>query len=194
MPLTLNQSIPESLLNTKILDKEGQEVSFKNILNGECCLVVMVRHFGCFGCTTQMLEIAPRLKELQNLEVNVKIIGNGQVNYIEGFIDRFNLQNTEVEIYTDPSLKIYEEAQMVRSFWKWMNPRTVFQFIKALSKGISQKSVQGDNIQFGGTMLVGPDGNLEFYFQNQSVTGIADTGEIMKYVHKHVVRVNPDLI
>ncbi|MCH2234268.1 MAG: redoxin domain-containing protein [Crocinitomicaceae bacterium] len=141
--------MPQSLLETEVLNKECENVSFQNLLNNEASLIVMVRHFGCIGCTTQMLEIAPRLKELDSLGVKVKIIGNGQLQYLEGFIEKFNLQNQLVEIYTDPSLKIYKEAQMVRSFFNWMSPVTAWQFIKGFSKGITQRSIEGDNMQMG---------------------------------------------
>ena len=43
-------------------------------------------------------------------------------------------------------------------------------------------------------MFVSAEGKLAFYFQNKSIAGIADTNDIMKYVHKHIIATNTDLI
>ena len=194
MSLDINKPIPESLLNVQVLNKEGNKLKFSEVLNGECSMVVMVRHFGCIGCTTQMLAIAPRIDEFNNLGIHVKVIGNGDVQYIEGFIEKFNLQNKPVEIYTDPSLNIYKQMDLKRSFWRFINPMNLIEFIKALSRGIGQKKVQGDNLQMGGTLLISSSKNLEYYFQNNTIAGIADPNDVMKQVHKYVLRRESNLV
>ena len=45
MRLELRSPIPNSLLDTEILDKSGTPVKFSDVLDGECSMVVMVRHF-----------------------------------------------------------------------------------------------------------------------------------------------------
>jgi peroxiredoxin len=194
MGLKINEPLPAPLLETEVLDKNGKGIQFKDVLNADCSLVILIRHFACIGCTEQMLAIAPKIEEIENLHVSIKIIGNGAPMFIEGFIEKFKLGNKAVEIYTDPSLKIYEEANMVRSFWRIYNPKTIVEYLKAWRKGIGQKSVKGDNLQLGGTFLVNSASILEYYFQNKSVAGIADPNELMKAVHKHVLRKNVDLI
>lgn len=188
MSLDINAPIPDSLLNTEVLDKNGKAVKFSEVLAGECSMVVMVRHFGCIGCTTQMMAIAPKIDEMTSLGIHVKIIGNGDLQYLEGFIEKFKLEDKPVKIYTDPSLQIYKEMELKRTFWHFINPMNVIEFIKALSKGIGQKNVQGDNLQMGGTLLISSSHNLEYYFQNSTIAGIADPNNVMKQVHKYVLK------
>ena len=141
-----------------------------------------------------MLAIAPKIDEISNLDIHLKIIGNGDIQYIEGFIEKFKLADKPVQIYTDPSLKIYEEMELKRTFWHFINPMNIVDMIKALSKGIGQKTIQGDNLQMGGTLLISSSNNLEYYFQNNTIAGNADPNEVMKQVHKYVLRRDSDLI
>lgn len=194
MALKTKEILPSEFLACTILNTSGEKLTVRDALNQEDTLLVLIRHFGCIGCTEQMLAIAPKLPELQSLGVKVKIIGNGEARYIDGFIKKFNLQNTTCEIYTDPSLKVYEEAHLKRSFFKVFHPRTIVEFIQSWRKGIGQNSIQGDNFQLGGTLLVDQDYCLHYYFQNESITGIADPNKVMNEVHKFVLRNNKGLI
>lgn len=194
MSLIINSKLPDDLLNTEVIDKNNDKVKFKNLLQGKGTLVVLIRHFACIGCTSQMMSVSPKLNQLDQLGIAVQIIGNGNQRFIKGFMDKFNLHNKPMTIYTDPSLKVYEKAQMHRTFWRFINPITLWQYLKAFSKGIGQTKIQGDNLQMGGVLLVSDDENLEFYYQNTSIACIADTNEVMKKVHQYLLKQNDHLI
>ncbi len=187
MPLKLNAPIPEELSKLSIQGENNEKHIFQSFWKDKPALIVFVRHFGCIGCTAQMDAISPRIEELNQLGVNLVVIGNGAPNFIEGFKDKFRLHNKGISIFTDPSLKSYELAEMKRSFWTVFSFRTLGDYVRSFSKGIGQSKVQGDNWQQGGVLLVDKTGTLQFHFQNKSVAGIADSNDVVEAVQKLVI-------
>ena len=194
MALKLQQPLPPSFAEAEIFTLNGGQVKVGSLYQGRPALLVFVRHFGCIGCTTQMLAIAPRLTELDKLGIAVKIIGNGKLPFLEGFVERFKLEDKPVEVFTDPSLNVYNQAHLSRSAWNAFGPKFWLESLMALSKGIVQTSIEGDNMQMGGTLMVTNRGILEYYFQNSSVTDIADPNEIISKVHQYVINHNPNIV
>jgi len=194
MALKLHQPLPDSFTEAEILPLDGSKVSIGSMFKERPALLVFIRHFGCIGCITQMIAIAPRLNELDKLGIGIKIIGNGKLQFLDGFIERFKLKDKPVEVFTDPSLNAYEQAHLSRSVWKAFGPKAWLEYLLAFSKGIVQTSIQGDNLQMGGTLLVSEEGILEFYFQNTSVAGHADPNDIISKVHQYVIRNNPNIV
>ncbi len=179
--------IPPDLSSFEVKNEKQESVVFNTFWQDTPALIIFVRHFGCIGCTAQMDAISPRINELCNLGVNLVIIGNGGANFIQGFKDKFQLNDKPVSIYTDPSLKSYKLAEMKRSFWTVFSFRSLADYIRSFSKGIGQSKVQGDNWQQGGALLVDQEGMLHFHFQNKSVAGIADTNDLIAAVQKLMV-------
>jgi len=149
MALKIKQQLPSPLAEAEVLALDGSKVKINSLYENRPALMVFIRHFGCIGCTTQMLAIAPRLHEIDKLGIGVKIIGNGKLSFLEGFIDRFKLEDKPVEVFTDPSLNAYKQAQLSRSAWKALGPKTWLDYLFAFSKGIGQSSIEGDNLQLG---------------------------------------------
>jgi peroxiredoxin len=184
--LSINKPIPESLVESVILKSDGSNIRFGDILNNEAVLLIFVRHFGCIGCTMQMNSIGPRLKEIGSLGIRTVVVGNGDFNYIDGFIERHLLKNKPIEIYTDPTLNIYNNAELKRSLLTVLGPRTWYEFVMAWSKGVGQKTVEGDNAQMGGAMLIGDDLKLSYYYRNKSVANHSDPNEIIDAIYKYI--------
>lgn len=184
MPLKLNQHIPNTLSELSVKDQNENTAQLKSFWSDNDVLILFIRHFGCIGCTAQMDAIAPRLQEINALKVKLVIIGNGAPNFIEGFIEKFQLQDKPISIYTDPSLKTYEKAELRRSIWTMFSFRTLRDYIVSFSKGIGQGKIQGDNWQQGGALLVDSNGVLRYHFQNKSAAGIADSNEIIEAIQQ----------
>ncbi len=191
--LTLGKKVPDSFTDAQILNESGEKINMGIFWQSGPVLFVFVRHFGCFGCATQMKAISPRINEISKLGIRIAIIGNGEVRYIEGFKERFQLYNLPVEIYTDPSLNVYTQAGLTRSFMIAFGPTTWYERIIALSKGLSNKN-QGDHGQMGGTMLIDEAGAVEFYYQNKTVANHSDPTEIMDTIYKFIGKRNKDKI
>ncbi len=194
MALKIDKALPDSFANAEVLSLKEEKVPIKSLYTERPTLLVFIRHFGCIGCTTQMLALEPHLVELDSLGLSINIIGNGQFQYLEGFVEKFKLQGKPVQLFTDPTLNAYKQAQLTRSVWQALGPRTWLDYLRAFSKGIGQTSIQGDNLQLGGTMLVNTEGLLKFYFQNASVADHADLNTLISTVHKFVLSNNPNIV
>ena len=100
-----------------------------------------------------MQAIAPRIQEIDALNIQIYLVGNGNPIFIEGFKERFQLYNQPVNIYTDPSLEVYKKARFTRSKLIAHGPTTWHERVIAFPKGYSNVN-QGDNGQMGGSLLV----------------------------------------
>ena len=194
MPLQLTQKVPEEFREAKVLNAGGEEIRMAGFWAERPALLIFVRHFGCIGCTAQMNAIAPRLEEIDSLGIRTVVIGNGKLEYLDGFLDKFMLRDRPVEVYTDPSLNVYKQANLVRNALYSFGPGTWWDYLKAFSKGIGQSSIQGDNLQLGGTLFIDEEGVLEFYFRNKSVANHSDPNEIINSIYKYIGRKHPELM
>lgn len=188
--ISINQPVPDSLRNAEVLDSQGNGHKMANFWQEKPTLFVFVRHFGCIGCTLQINAISPRLEELELLGIRTVVIGNGDQLYIDAFKERHFLTGRPIEIYTDPSLVVYRQANLKRNFFIALGPSTWWEFLVAWSKGVSQRSVEGDNGQMGGTMLVCEEGIVRFYYRNKTVANHSDPNGIIDRLHQFVGRRN----
>jgi hypothetical protein len=88
------------------------------------------------------------------------VIGNGAPHFIAGFREQTGYRGP---LYTDPSLKVYEAAQLERGFVKTFSARSLVPTIKAFAGGHRQGSIQGDNFQQGGVLVVAPSGEVKWH-------------------------------
>ena len=100
----IGDKIPKDLANASVIDENSNNLKLATFWKEGPALILFIRHFGCFGCATQMQAIAPRIQEIDALNIRIYLVGNGNPNFIEGFKERFQLYNQPVKIYTDPSL------------------------------------------------------------------------------------------
>lgn len=93
-------------------------------------------------------------------------IGNGRPQFVEGFRETTGYTGP---IYTDPSGKVYEKAQLVRSVMGTFGPRSIVNGLGNLKRGMRQGKRQGDALQQGGALVISRDGQV--LFQHQSKAG-----------------------
>ena len=183
-----NTSPQDIFWASTVLDAQGNPVLLKKIHQQRNTLFLFIRHFGCFACAMQMQAVQPRLKELKQLGIQVIIIGNGAPKYIDAFKQRFNLSNTLVQIYTDPSLNVYQLMQLPNNILRAYNPLTYLRLIKAWSQGISNGKTQGYDGQMGGTLCIDKTGKTQFYFRDETVAGYAPIHEIVAAIQRFIVQ------
>lgn len=185
-PIKAGSLVNSTLANTTILDQRENKIILSSLWDKQATLLVFIRHFGCFGCATQMAALAPRLSDIEQLGIQVVLIGNGAPHFIEGFKERYFLHDKNIAILTDPSLQVYKNAGLTRSHLIAFGPTTWYERIIALSKGYSNKN-QGDDGQMGGTMLVDKNGTIAFYYRNKTVANHANPHLLMDAIQKFVV-------
>lgn len=183
--------LPGDLLASLVQTRDGRSVELGALIQANPTALVFIRHFGCLGCSVHMAELAPRLDELRKLGLRVVVVGNGALRYLEGFTERYHLDEKQVTVVTDPSLATHRAARLKRSFWATFGPKGLFDQIRALVRGHSQRGVQGDNWQQGGAILLDAEGRVTYYHRNDSVSDHAPTSELVDGIYKMLMRRSP---
>ena len=163
-------------------DPEAPPASLGSLLHPGPVLLVFVRHFGCTGCSQNVTDLQPWLRELSERGVQTVIVGTGKPTHLRGFVERFRLQDYAVEAVTDPTRRAHTAAGLRRSWWGTLGPRGLWDLLAGFGRGHLNGLPQGDTAQQGGTLLLGPevDGAREVVLQhvNQSLADHAPAVEL----------------
>ena len=152
-----------------VKDKDGQTIRLGDFWSDRPALLIFLRHFGCIGCSEHICELAPHIEKFDQLGIRVVFIGNGTLNFIEGFMERQCLWGKPITIVTDPSLEVYKAAHMKRSLWGTMWPSGMWDALRAWGKGHWQNSVEGDITQLGGCLLVDTNDEIVYTYMSNSL-------------------------
>ncbi len=147
VPVRAGEVVPKDLAQSKVLDREGQEIVLQSFWAERPALLVYLRHFGCLCLSAQITELARRLDELDRLRIRTVFISNGAPHFIDAFVERFLLADKPVDIVTDPSLVSFQAAGMLRSWWATFGPRGIWDGIRATADGHVNRLGEGDNLQ-----------------------------------------------
>ncbi len=170
MPLLrVGEPVPAELAEATILGADGAPVTVRSLWERTPCLLVFLRHFGCVGCAEQVTELSPRLPELARAGVRTVLVGNGSREQRAAFVERHALERAQVEVMTDPSLKVYRALGLIRSRWAAIGPRAVVDIARAMTGGQPHRPVEGDPLQQGGVLLVDARGRVRFYRRSRSL-------------------------
>ena len=176
----IGERVSEDLATAKVSDERGREVELATFWRETPAVIIFLRHFGCPCCSAQMTELSPRLDELDRLGLRTVLVGNGAPGFIDRFKERFGLFDKKVEIFTDPSLRSYRAAGLLRSWWLSYGPRGLWDALLAIGKGHVGRFGEGDGLQHGGTVLVSSDGTVVLYHRNRRKGGHLPAVEIVE--------------
>lgn len=95
------------------------------------------------------------------------LIGNGGASFIEGFREVTGYTGS---IYTDPSLKAYKAAGLVRSVRSTIGIRSLAAGARSLAAGRRQGPTQGDPWQQGGALVISSEAQI-LYSHRSSAGG-----------------------
>lgn len=101
-------------------------------------------------------------------------VGNGAPMFIEGFVEREKLADQPITIVTDPSLKVFEAAELERSVLATVGPSAIKAAWRARKAGYRQPGIEGDKTQQGGMLLLDKGGAPLFYHRNEHLGDHAD--------------------
>lgn len=125
------------------------------------------------------MQLHRDIDKLEATGAKLFVIGNGAPHFIAGFREQTGWQGP---LYTDPSLKAYEAAQLERGVGRTLNPLGLVGGIKAFAAGHRQGSVQGDAWQQGGVLVVAPGGEIRWQHVSRRPGDLATTEEIVAHV------------
>jgi len=169
MILAVDQPVPSALAHATVLDATGAEVPLARCWADRDALLVFVRHFGCRGCSEHVAALRPRLDELAALDVRVALIGNGNAQYLAAFVEREQLADYAIDVFTDPTLAAYRAADFERTWLGTIGPRALAGVAGLALRGFASPGIHGDLTQQGGTLYITRAGVLAFYHRSARV-------------------------
>lgn len=167
--MRVGEPIPAELDAAIVIDRAGASAPLGTHLRGLPCLVSFLRHFGCTGCADHIADVAPRLQELHALGLRTVFVGNGEPRYIDGFLQRTGLADKHATVVTDPTLRVFAAAGLLRSKWATLGPRAALDVARARSRGIAGQGLEGDHFQQGGALIVDADGVVAYFHRSKSL-------------------------
>ncbi len=116
-------------------------------------------------------------QEIEDKGGHVAVIGNGAVNYLGGFVDRFG---RDLAIYTDPRRSSYRAMELRRGQSLKDSLKMTARGAQALAKGHIQGRLQGNAAQMGGTFVIDRDGRLLYSHRDQYAGDHAKVGPVIE--------------
>lgn len=99
--------------------------------------------------------------------------------FIEGFVEREKLADQPVTIVTDPSMKVFDAADLERSILSTVGAGAIKAAWRARKKGYRQVGIEGDKLQQGGILLLDKSGAAAFYHRNDNLGDHADPAAVV---------------
>ena len=107
------------------------------------------------------MQLHRDIDQIHDAGAELIVIGNGAPHFIAGFREVTGYRGP---LYTDPSLAVFEAAQLKRGVMKTLNVLSALPTIRAFARGSKQGSVEGDPWQQGGVLVIAPDGEIKWHF------------------------------
>ena len=112
-----------------------------------------------------MVQLQPHIKAFEDKGATLSVIGSGLPQFIEGFRETTGYTGA---VFTDPSLKVFAKAQLVRSIRGTFGLKSMRNGIRNLKRGMRQGKTQGDPLQQGGALVISKKGTLLYQHQSQA--------------------------
>ncbi len=179
MMVRVGEPVPPALGQIEVHDDTGTPSRLDTRWAEGPAALIFLRHFACLACTEHVTLLAPRLHELTRLGLRVAYVGNGEPNFIQGFIERNAVDPEVVEVVTDPSLAAHQALQLPRSFASTYGPRALWGLVRAMLSGFRQSSIEGDNYQQGGVVIIGPDARIAYLHRDRATGDHAPMDDVV---------------
>jgi peroxiredoxin len=149
----------DDLASLAVLDEGGKSVELGGLWRDRTVVLLFTRHFGCIHCREHIVAVHGEIDRIHAKGAELVVIGNGAPNFIAGFRE---LTGYRGPLYTDPSLKVFEAAQLERGVGKTLDPRGWMVGLRAMAQGHRQGRTQGDQWQQGGVLVIAPGGTVKW--------------------------------
>ncbi|KAL6458749.1 hypothetical protein MHYP_G00322210 [Metynnis hypsauchen] len=153
-----------------IYDQHGSSTTFRSLFQSSRAIIVFVRNFLCYACKEYVEDLSKIPQEaLMDAEVRLVVIGQSSFSHIEAFCSLTGYQH---EMYVDPERHIFKKLGMRRGE-EFIETASKSPHVKSSMLTGSLKSMwramtspafdfQGDPLQQGGAIIVGPGSDVHF--------------------------------
>jgi len=98
----------------------------------------------------------------ESVNADLVIIGNGKPENIQDIRRETHFKG---KIFTDPGLASFKALGFSREITGILAPSALVGAFKAFKDGYRPSTLQGDALQLGGAVVIGPGPKLYYYFQ-----------------------------
>lgn len=154
-----------ALKRLKVLNEFGEQVRLSTFWDNNTVIFIFVRHFSCIACRAHVDKIWRQRAELEKKKTRIVFIGNGAPSFIGHFKEEMNVQ--DAEIYTDPSLEVFDACRLNRSALKLLSIKSAAEMMKLKKQGYSQgkwDTDSGIHRQMGGVVAIKHPGKVVYHF------------------------------
>jgi peroxiredoxin len=177
--LQVGTKLPDTVAKASVVDHAGVAKDLDAMREGAPAVFVFLRHFGCTACTEHVSLLMPALAPIAALGVRVVFVGNGKAQYIDGFVERNGVPSELARVVTDPSLRVFDAAGMVRSRMSTFGPKALLHLGRSIARGHKQTSIEGEPLQQGGVIVVAADGTIVYAHADRFAGDHAPTDDVV---------------
>ncbi len=110
------------------------------------------------------MQLHRDIEKLHAAGAEMIVIGNGAPHFIAGFRE---ITGYDGPLYTDPSLAVFQAAELKRGVTTVLNPRALLPTLKAFGRGGKQGLTQGDTWQQGGVLVIAAGGAVKWHHASE---------------------------
>jgi hypothetical protein len=123
-----------------------------------------------------VVQLHREIESIRAQGAEVFVIGNGSPSFIEGFRETTKYDGV---IYTDPSLTVFNAAQLKRGVMATLNPLALGKTLGAFARGHRQGLTKGDAWQQGGVLVIATDGKVIWHHASERPGDNAEPSQIV---------------
>jgi hypothetical protein len=125
-------------------------------------------------------ELRPYLPEIRRAGGDVVIVGTGDPFAAQVFRD--DLQIPDVEVFSDEARAAFALAGFHRGITTLLRPQAIGNYLRAFLAGHRPKRKEGDALQQGGVLVVGPDGTVFYRYASRAAGDHPDPLDLLAAV------------
>jgi hypothetical protein len=131
-------------------------------------------------CRRQVAEVRPVLPEIRRAGGDMVIVGTGDPFAAQVFRD--DLKIPDVEVFSDEPRAAFALAGFHRGITTLLRPQAIGNYLRAFLAGHRPKRKQGDALQQGGVLVVGPDGTVFYRYSSRAAGDHPDPLDLLAAV------------
>jgi peroxiredoxin len=127
-------------------------------------------------CQEQVAQLRDVKDEIESLGAKLVVVGNGSAMFARMFAEDQKLLGA---VYTDPTRAVYRALGMKDGIKSALKLGALKNAWRAYRAGYRQTSVQGDPLQQGGVLVVGPDGAIAYAYLSETAGDHPPVDEVL---------------
>lgn len=150
--------------HVEILDIRGKPVFFREVWKDRLTVLVFVRHFGCLYCHEHAQTVVHARDAIEAASGSLVLLGHGNPVHAGQFSRQVGLEG---RVFTDPARILYRALGMKHGVLRVYNLESSRHLARATSAGFRNRGVLGDRWQLGGSVVIGPRGDILYSYRSE---------------------------